>query len=502
MFPPRLLLAAFLAAPLSAAAAPPAKVTFDEHVMPVFREKCLGCHNQDKAKGGLNLANYLKAMEGGASGEVVKPGDPDGSRLYAMMAHKEEPYMPPQSPPLPAATLDLIKIWIAGGALENNGSKAVAAKPKADLSLKAVVRGKPDGPPPMPGPKVSTDPVVRTTRAGAVTSIAANPWSPLVAVAGQKQVVLYNTDTMDVAGVLPFPIGTPNVVKFSRNGKLLLAGGGTGGRTGKVYVWDVTTGEKVIEVGDELDAVLAADISADQSMIALAGSSKTVRVYTTKDGQLLREVKKHTDWIYALEFSPDGVLLATADRGGNMYVWEAFALREFYNLRGHQAAITDVSWRADGNVLASASEDGTIRLWEMQNGTQVKSISAHGGGAQGVHFAADGRMASARPRPHGQSLGRERGAAKTVRAVPRYRLALGVHARRQVRRRRRLVGGAVRLFGGRRQTCGPIDGQPGERRPSARHWPSRKSLPSRPPPTRPMPPRPPPRPKRSRPKRR
>ena len=85
--------------------------------------------------------------------------------------------------------------------------------------------------------------------------------------------------------------------------------------------------------------------TADQTLIALGGPSKTVRVYATADGQLRREIKKHTDWITALEYSPDGVLLASADRSGGLWVWEANTSREFYGLRGHTASVTGLSWR-------------------------------------------------------------------------------------------------------------------------------------------------------------
>src|SRR5262249_9403302 len=139
--------------------------------------------------------------------------------------------------------------------------------------------------------------------------------------------------------------------------------------------------------------VLAADISADQTQIALGGPSKVVRVYSTKDGKLLHEIKKHTDWVYALEYSPDGVLLASADRNGGLFVWEAHTGREFFSLRGHTAAVSDVSWRDDSNVLASASEDGTIRLWEMENGNAIKNWG-HGGPVEAVKYAHEGRLVS------------------------------------------------------------------------------------------------------------
>jgi WD40 repeat protein len=247
----------------------------------------------------------------------------------------------------------------------------------------------------MPKKPLLQVPVVKTARANTVLALAASPWAPLLALGSPKQVLLFNTDTLDLVGVLPFPEGMPHVLKFSRNGSLLLAGGGHAAKSGKVVVWNVATGDRIVEVGDETDAVLAADLSADQTQIALGSPSKVIRVYSTRDGQLLREIRKHTDWIYAVEFSPDGVLLATADRSGGLFVWEANTGREYFALRGHTGAVTDLSWRLDSNILASASEDSTIRLWEMENGNQVKSWGAHGGGSLSVKFTHDHRLVSA-----------------------------------------------------------------------------------------------------------
>jgi hypothetical protein len=377
---------------IAADAKKPTLVTYDEHVLPLLREKCVGCHNQDKKKAGLILNNYTKLMEGGSSGAAVKPGDAEGSLLLRVVAHKQDPFMPPSAPMLPQASLDLLEKWIAGGALENAGSKAtIAAKPKADFTLTKAARGKPDGPPPMPPATLLLEPVVRAARANAVTALAASPWAPLVAVGGQKQVLLYHSDTLDLLGVFPFPEGTPQVLKFSRNGSLLLAGGGRGGKSGRVVVWSVAKGERLFEVGDEADCVLAADVSPDQTQVALGGPGKVVRVYSTRDGKLLHEIRKHTDWVTTLEYSPDGVLLASGDRNGGLFVWEAFTAREYFALRGHTAAITEVSWRPDGNVCASASEDGTVRLWEMENGGAVKAWGAHGG-ALSVRYGRDGRL--------------------------------------------------------------------------------------------------------------
>lgn len=369
-----------------------AKTTYDDHVTPILREKCFSCHNPDRDRGGLVLTAYSDLMEGGGSGEVITPGDPDASRLYLLVTHQEQPHMPPKSDKLPAGNLEILRKWIAGGALENAGSKArVVAKPKLSLSVSTPSAGRPEGPPPMPENLIYHG-VVRTERPGTTLSVATSPWAPLIALGGQKQVLLYHVETLELLGVLPFPEGLPCVLEFSRNGSLLLAGGGHGARAGRVVVWNVKTGERVFEVGDELDVVLAADLSSDQSRIALGGPGKVVRVYSTADGKLIGEMRKHTDWILALEFSPDGVLLATGDRAGGLRVWEAHTQREYLALDGHDQAITDLSWRADSNVLASASEDGTVRLWEMERGRQVKRWGAHGGGVLSVEYTHDGRL--------------------------------------------------------------------------------------------------------------
>ncbi len=382
-----------IAAEARAADAKP-KVTFADQVAPIFRSRCNTCHNADKAKGGLTLESFGSTMQGGGSGKVVEPGDPDSSTLLQLVSHKDEPKMPPNAPKIPDAEIATLKLWIEGGALETSGSVvAMKAKPKFEFKLDPSAAGKPVGPPAMPE-KLLTEPVVVSPRPGAVVAMASSPWAPVVAIGGHKQVLLYNPTNQHLSGVLPFPEGSIHVLKFSRGGALLLAGGGRGGQSGVVVVWDVKTGKRVFEIGKEkeYDVVLAADISPDHGLVALGGPGKIVRIYSTADGQMLYEMKKHTEWVTAMEFSPDGVLLATGDRNNGLVVWEAQTGREFFDLRGHTGAITDISWRLDSNVVASSSEDGSIKLWEMENGNQIKNWGAHGGGASSVRFAKDGRL--------------------------------------------------------------------------------------------------------------
>ena len=97
------------------------KITFDDHVKPIFQQKCVACHNSGKQSGGLDLSNYTNMMQGGGSGQSVEPGDADSSYLYLLITHEESPEMPPEAPKIPAENIKTIESWITGGALENKG---------------------------------------------------------------------------------------------------------------------------------------------------------------------------------------------------------------------------------------------------------------------------------------------------------------------------------------------------------------------------------------------
>ena len=114
--------------------------TFEEDVLPVFREKCCSCHNADKQAGGLDLTSYNRAMAGGSSGEVIAPGDAEGSYLWQLASHESEPKMPPQADRIPDSMLAVVTKWIAGGAIERKGGKAVAKKAAVSLALDPKAR--------------------------------------------------------------------------------------------------------------------------------------------------------------------------------------------------------------------------------------------------------------------------------------------------------------------------------------------------------------------------
>ena len=370
----------------------PAKITYEDHIKPIFREHCSSCHNNNAKKGGLSLENFQATMAGGSSGEVLVSGDLDSSRLYALTAHKEQPTMPPMQDKIAQAKIDLLKTWIEQGMPENSGS--AIRKPMASAAaISVAAAGRPEGAPPMPSTVLKQTPLY-TAKASSISALGAAPWSPLIAVGGQRQVALYHSMTGQLLGILPFPEGEPQSITFSRDGKLILIGGGRHSVDGFAVLCEISTGNRIAKVGDELDIVMAADISDDNRLIALAGPQKMVRVYDTLTGELKWEQKKHTDWIYAVRFSPDGLLLATADRAAGLMIWESATGKMYADLQAHKNEIRSLAWRPDSGAVVSASIDGTLKMWDMNESKLLKSWDAHPGGAAAIAIANDGVMVS------------------------------------------------------------------------------------------------------------
>lgn len=357
---------ALLVFPLAVPAPTAAVVTYDDQIKPIFREHCQKCHGEDEPKAGINLGSYDTALKGGSAGPVLVAGRASASILFnAITDENDDKRMPLRNTPLSQAKIELIREWIQTGLRETEKSASLTAN--RDIGFHPVVETKLDGPPPMPE-NLPPVPAAKAKHPFPVVAMAASPTAPLLAVAEFERVQLLDLNTRQPLGELAFPEGQPNVLRFSRDGRTLLVAGGKPVQSGSVVLFDVRSGKRLAKIGDELDAVLAADLSPDQRLVALGGSGKSVKVYNTADGKLRYKLTRHTDWITALAFSPDGKTLASSDRAGAIHLWDAEAGAILLTLAEHKASVRTLAWRADGKMLASGGEDGVLIWWDASDG--------------------------------------------------------------------------------------------------------------------------------------
>ncbi len=107
-----------------ACAAPKQTVSFAEDVMPIFRGRCIGCHQsggEGAEKSGLDLSSYEGVIKGTKYGKMVIPGDPESSNLMWLLDWRASPElrMPHGKRKLSTCDRDAIRAWIREGAKNN-----------------------------------------------------------------------------------------------------------------------------------------------------------------------------------------------------------------------------------------------------------------------------------------------------------------------------------------------------------------------------------------------
>jgi mono/diheme cytochrome c family protein len=377
-------------APL-AAAADEKPITYEDHVAAILKKNCATCHGDGKQEAGLNLASYSGVMKGSGGGEIVVAGRSSGSRLIEVITAPDDgERMPPDGDRVPVDQVALIAKWIDTGLRENTGSSAAAMR---TLGFKPAAPATAAGPGAVPV-KLAAIERPETIRPFPVLALAASPRAPVVATAGYGAIDLYSSLDRRY-GALPFPEGEPLVLGFSRSGRLLLAAGGRPVQSGSAVLFDVATGKRMASVGDEPDAIIAADISPDEKLLAIGCTSRLVKLYSTEDGSLKATIDKHTDWVTAVAFSPDGKYLATGDRIGNIHLWDGTSGGVILPLAEHKQSVRALSWRSDSGVVASCGEDGKVVWWDVKDGWPLMNKpTAHAGGVLDCRFGPQGELAT------------------------------------------------------------------------------------------------------------
>ena len=125
------LLLASLCATGVAAARPRQTPDFDRDVLPILAAACLDCHSGPQPKARLDLLSRQSATGGGRSGEAaVVPGDPEKSRLIAVVEGSDGEYrMPPRGDSLSSAQTRVLREWISSGAAWSEAAEAQRGLP-------------------------------------------------------------------------------------------------------------------------------------------------------------------------------------------------------------------------------------------------------------------------------------------------------------------------------------------------------------------------------------
>lgn len=107
---------------------------YQREVKPLLMKRCGMCHGVLRQEGGLRLDVVQLARRGGDSGPVIVAGAPDQSRLIQALTGAEGvSKMPEDGPPLRPEEIELLRRWIAAGAVADD--EPVPADPRRHWSF-------------------------------------------------------------------------------------------------------------------------------------------------------------------------------------------------------------------------------------------------------------------------------------------------------------------------------------------------------------------------------
>ncbi len=187
----------------------------------------------------------------------------------------------------------------------------------------------------------------------------------------------------------------PEVVRVSRDGKLLAAAGGDR----EVHLWDLTTGKMAHRLALELGGAMDLAFSPDGSMLAGSSPDTNIYVWDTGTGAVKNVVRELSLSTFGLAFVPDGKWLFAGSGDYALHVIDAGSGKIARSLPAQKMPVIALAMAPDGKSLVAVYRDANdpfghtpILLWGTESGEVLKKndspeLKANGGG-----FLSDGRL--------------------------------------------------------------------------------------------------------------
>ncbi len=363
----------------------PAAVSYHRDVRPIFQAKCQGCHQPAKAGGSLDMTAFKSLLKGGDSELAsVVPGKPDDSHLVELITPTDgEAAMPQGQKPLETSEIEIIRRWIAEGAIDDTPASAARVVDAAH-------------PPVYNGPPV-------------ITSIDWSPDGSLLAIAGFHEVLLYKADGSGLVARLIGMSERIESIRFSPDGGKLAVTGGRPAQMGEVQIWDVASHELLLSVPITFDTLYGASWSPDGKRVAFGSADSAVRAIDVESGEQVLYQSAHDDWVLGTVFSVDGSHLATAGRDMTSKLIEVGTQRFIDNITSItpgalKGGIQSIVRHPLRDEIIFGGADGTPRIYRMHR-TTARQIGDDAnllwelpklpGRVFGVEISNDGRLIAA-----------------------------------------------------------------------------------------------------------
>ncbi len=179
----------------------------------------------------------------------------------------------------------------------------------------------------------------------------------------------------------------------------------SGGWDRTVYLWDLSTGERVTALEGHTDPIMALAFDpAPGSRRAVSGSDdNSLILWDLESAEPVARLMARDSDVLDVALSSDGQMALSASRDGTLVQWDLYDGGELGRFEGHPPAVFDTAFSPDGTRFLSSggnpdpasplAGDTNIRLWDLETGQELRRLEGHTGTVLQVAFAPDGRTA-------------------------------------------------------------------------------------------------------------
>jgi len=329
-------------------------VSFVRDIASVLVKQCQGCHGPKKVRGGYRVDTFAHVLNAGKSeAPAVVKGKPMESELFLRLTTDDkDDLMPQDSEPLPQKKIELVKRWIAEGAVFDGESKEASL---AGL-LQPIVH------PPAP-----------VTYPSAVPITALEFWEKgeRLFASGYREVTNWDTKTGELLGRVGNLAERIYDLSVSPDGQRLAVACGQPGRLGEVRVFDLANGELQSVPVTTADVVFAVAFSNNGKLLAVGSADNKLRLVDVESGEVTYNLGSHSDWVNSVAWNADDSRLVTASRDKTAKVFDAQTGERIVSYLGHQNYVRDALFHENGKEIFSIGDDKKMHHWKIEGPKKV-----------------------------------------------------------------------------------------------------------------------------------